>query len=68
MTENPVLHKRSKHIDIRFHFIRERVASGEVVLQYVPTERQLGDLLTKALQRVRLVMLRDRILGYECSW
>ena len=65
LAKNPVLHKRTKHIDIRYHFKRERVASGEVRVVYVPTQHQLADMLTKALPRDRLVHLRDRMLGYK---
>ena len=64
LSANPVFHKRTKHIDIRYHFIRERVASGEVELRYVPTAEQLADLLTKGLPRPRTLMLRDRIMGH----
>jgi len=66
MSVNPVnAHKRSKHIDVRFHFLRERVASGEVKLEYIVTEHQQADLLTKPLLRARLVRIRDRVLGYQ---
>lgn len=64
MGKNPVHHKRSKHIDIRYHFTRERVESGEVELKYVPTEHQLADLLTKPLRGYRTATLRERVLGY----
>ena len=64
LANNPVVHKRSKHIDIRHHFTREKVESGEVRLEYVATEHQLADLLTKALHRVRLEVLRSQVLGY----
>lgn len=64
LSENPVLHKRTKHIDIRYHFTREKVESGEVVLEYIPTEHQLADLLTKALLRHRVTSLRDQVMGY----
>ena len=64
MAANPVLHKRSKHIDIRYHFVRERVASGEIELKYIPTAQQLADLLTKALSRERVEMLRAGVLGH----
>ena len=62
MTENPIIHKRSKHIDIKYHFTRERVEMGEVRLEYVATEHQLADMMTKALQPKRLAVLRDMIL------
>jgi hypothetical protein len=65
LSGNPVLHKRTKHIDIKYHFIRERVASQEVALKYVATADQLADILTKPLLRVRLEKMRDIILGYE---
>jgi len=64
LSSNPIYHKRTKHIDIRYHYIREKVEDGEVVLVHVPSERQLADLLTKPLPRVRLAMLRDIVMGY----
>ena len=62
---NPVYHKRTKHIDVRYHFTRERVESGEVLLTYVATEHQLADLFTKALHAQRVMYLRGRVLGYN---
>lgn len=66
LSENPVMHRRTKHIDIRYHFIRERVESGEVKLVYVPTEQQLADLLTKPLGRQVVIRLRERMMG-QCE-
>ena len=51
LAENPVFHKRSKHIDIRYHFVREVLKAGELKLNHVPTENMLADLMTKALPR-----------------
>ncbi|GKB33725.1 hypothetical protein Tco_0873126 [Tanacetum coccineum] len=46
---NPVQHSRTKHIDVRYHFIKEQVEKGIVELFFVGTEYQLADLFTKAL-------------------
>jgi hypothetical protein len=61
LSKNPVYHDRSKHIDTRYHFIRECIEEGTIVIVYVPTERQLADILTKALGRVRFIQLRAEI-------
>jgi hypothetical protein len=49
LAKNPVFHARTKHIEVNYHFVRERVLSGEVELQYVPTDRQTADIFTKPL-------------------
>ena len=65
LSVNPMQHQRTKHIDIRYHFTRERVEAGEVELVYISTNDQLADLLTKGLQKPRMEALRARVLGYE---
>ncbi|GKD09695.1 hypothetical protein Tco_1189380, partial [Tanacetum coccineum] len=50
---NPVQHSRTKHINIRYHFIKEHVEKGTVELYFVGTEYQLADLFTKALPKER---------------
>ena len=52
LAKNPVFHDRSKHIEIRYHFIRECVEQGRVFIDYVRTSEQLADALTKALGRL----------------
>ena len=64
MSENPVMHRRTKHIDIKFHFIREAIERGDVVLTFTSTSTQVADLLTKPLPKVRTQKLRDYIMGY----
>jgi hypothetical protein len=51
LSRNPEHHARSKHIDIRHHFIREQVAAGSINVVYVPTEDMAADVLTKPLSR-----------------
>jgi hypothetical protein len=61
LSKNPVFHERSKHINMRYHYIRECVDEGRIIIDYTATEEQLADILTKALRRVRFLELRDRI-------
>jgi len=64
LSENSGLQQRTKHIDLRYYFIRERIENGEVKLVYIRTDKQLADLLTKPLLRQRMVDLRDKVLGH----
>jgi hypothetical protein len=61
MTENPVFHNKSKHIEIRYHYIRDMVQRGVVKLQYVGTAEQVADVLTKPLSRVKFEYFRDKL-------
>lgn len=59
----PVSNDRSKHIDTRFHFIRDCVRRNEFELQWISTEYQLADIFTKALQKIKFAKLRSGILN-----
>eukprot|EP00795_Rhopilema_esculentum_P007998 gene7998-biopygen1703 len=61
MTKNPVGHKRTKHIDIRYHFVREQVEKGTLLLKYCNTKEMLADLLTKSLNRGQFEYLRCKL-------
>nr|GEU48511.1 retrovirus-related Pol polyprotein from transposon TNT 1-94 [Tanacetum cinerariifolium] len=62
---NPVQHSRTKHIDVRYHFIKEKVEKGIVELFFIGTEYQLADMFTKALFEDRIKYLVRR-LGMRC--
>ena len=49
LAKNPVFHARTKHIEVHYHYIRERVLAGDIDLVYVSTEEQVADIFTKAL-------------------
>ena len=51
MAKNPVGHARTKHIDIRYHFVREGVQNGAIILKYVATGEMIADILTKPLPK-----------------
>ena len=56
---NPVQYTRTKHIEIRHHFIRDHVARGDIELSYVGTKDQLADIFTKPLHEARFCYLRN---------
>lgn len=58
--------KRSKHIDVKYHFVRECVQKKEIKLIYVSTENQLADMMTKALSKVKLKKLTNLIGLGQC--
>ncbi|GJU04106.1 hypothetical protein Tco_1114444 [Tanacetum coccineum] len=49
ISNNPILHSRTKHIDIRYHFIRDHILKGDIELYFIPTQYQLADIFTKPL-------------------
>ncbi|KAJ9551322.1 LOW QUALITY PROTEIN: hypothetical protein OSB04_015367 [Centaurea solstitialis] len=62
LMKNPVFHGRSKHINTRYHFIRECVEKGLIYVEHVSGEAQRADILTKALPRVKFTEMRN--LGF----
>ncbi|KAJ0589103.1 putative RNA-directed DNA polymerase [Helianthus annuus] len=65
LSKNPVLHKRSKHIELRYHFMREMVEQDQIKLEHCSTHEQLADVLTKSLAREKFVFYRLQ-LGVIC--
>ena len=59
ITHNPQFHGRSKHIDIKYHFVRDHVNSGNIKLVYYPTGDMLAGMFTKSLSRENFCKLRD---------
>ena len=51
ISHNPVHHVRTKHVEVNKHFIKENVEDGTICMVYVPTNKQVADVLTKALSR-----------------
>jgi len=61
LTKNPIQHCRTKHIEIRHHFIRDHVNKGDYVIQFVNSENQLTDLFTKPLNKEEINFLRNEL-------
>ncbi|GJT58837.1 retrovirus-related pol polyprotein from transposon TNT 1-94 [Tanacetum coccineum] len=64
---NPVQHTRTKHIDVRYHFIKDHVEKGTIELYFVGTEFQLADLFTKSLPEARFKFLVEKLGMMSCE-
>ncbi|GJX64078.1 retrovirus-related pol polyprotein from transposon TNT 1-94 [Tanacetum coccineum] len=58
ISNNPVLHSRTKHIDIRYHFIKDHILKGDIESHFIPTEYQLADIFTKPLDEPTFTRLK----------
>ncbi|MCO5593259.1 hypothetical protein L7F22_047266 [Adiantum nelumboides] len=61
LAQNPMFHARTKHIEVHYHFIRERVLDGDINLAYIGTEDKAADLFTKALGAEKLRRFRGML-------
>jgi len=61
MTINPVFHACNKHIELDYHFVRERVALGHLITQHISTTEQVVDLFTKSMSKAALIHFRSKL-------
>ena len=61
ISKNPIMHSKTKHIAIKYHYLRELVQKKEVRVEYVNTKEQLADIFTKALPKDAHEYLRDKL-------
>jgi hypothetical protein len=61
LANNPLQHSRTKHIDIKHHFLRDHEAKGDIELFHVTTKNQLADIFTKPLDETRFCFLRSEL-------
>ena len=61
LSKNPIQHSRTNHIEIRYHFLRNHVQNGDIVLEFTNTHDQLADIFTKPLPEDRLFLIRREI-------
>ena len=66
LAKNPSHHSRTKHIDIKFHHVRDAVAKKKISLRYCPTQEMIADLLTKGLPRPQFEKLREGLGVKKC--
>lgn len=61
LAANPVFHARTKHIEVDYHFVREKVIRKDLELRYVATIDQIADIFTKGLSTVRFTALKSKL-------
>ena len=61
MTGNPIFHDKLNHIEIQYFYIRDMVQKGAINIQYVSTDEQVFDVLTKPLYRVKFEYFCDKL-------
>jgi hypothetical protein len=64
LAKNPIAHGRSKHFEMRFHYLREQVSKGNIKLEYCRTELQVADLLAKVVTVKPFIRLKG-LMGVE---
>ena len=63
LVSNPIFHARSKHIEVDYHFIREKLLNKDLVVKYISTSDQLADVFTKSLPSPQFHFLVHKIMG-----
>ena len=61
IARNPMFHAHTKHIEVHYHYVRERLSEGDIIMTYVPTQDNPADLFTKALPREKFEAFRKAL-------
>lgn len=61
LSVNLVFHDRTKHVEIKYHYVRDMVERNAIQLRYISTDEQMTDILTKPLSKIKFVYFRDKL-------
>ena len=61
ISKNPIMHSKTKHIPINFHFLKDQVLNKVIKLEYIGTKDQIEDIFTKPLPKIQFENLRDQL-------
>lgn len=62
LASNPVFHARTKHIEVDYHFIREKVMNGDILIKFISTQDSVVEIFTKGLSFARFSVLKNKLL------
>lgn len=63
MSKNPVCRQRSKHVDIKYHFVRSAHTEGKISIEYCPTADMIADILTKPVTKAKFENFKRYLFG-----
>jgi hypothetical protein len=62
LASNPIYHARTKHIEVDYHFVQEKVINYDIAIKFISTANQIADVFTKGLSFVRFLFLKSKLL------